>query len=237
MNAQGSQGSGTGPSGRTRPWQWLAVAVLSLSTFAVVTSEMLPVGVLTPMADGLRISRGQAGLSLSVTGLVTAVTAPLVVRVVGALDRRVVLAAAMLVLAAGNALTTVADGFGTLAVSRVVVGVGMGGVWGLASAVAVRLVAPRNGPLAVSFTVGGVAAASVVGVPLGTLVGDAFGWRAAFATLSGAAVLLTAGLLTALPRLPRPAARGESAARGEPGVGGEPGGPAGQAAPAGQADP
>ncbi|WP_079193960.1 MFS transporter [Streptomyces sp. CB02923] len=190
---------------RTTPWQWVAVAVLSLSTFVVVTSEMLPVGVLTPMADGLRISPGSAGFSLSITGLVTAVTASLVPRMVGPLDRRLVLAVAMVVLAAGNALTTAANGFGLLVVSRIVIGVGMGAVWGLASAVATRLVAPRNVALAVSLAIGGVAAASVVGVPLGTFVGNAFGWRAAFASLSAAAVLLAAGLLLALPRLPRPA--------------------------------
>ncbi|MEU1815347.1 MFS transporter [Streptomyces roseifaciens] len=199
------EGSGS-PSARTTPWQWVAVAVLSLSTFVVVTSEMLPVGVLTPMAEGLRISPGTAGFSLSITGLVTAVTAPAVPRLLGALDRRVVLAVAMVVLAAGNALTTMAGGFGLLVVSRVVIGVGMGAVWGLASAVAPRLVAPRNATLAVSLAIGGVAAASVIGVPLGTLVGNSFGWRAAFASLSAAAVLLAAGLLMALPRLPRPAA-------------------------------
>ncbi|MGW7416970.1 MFS transporter [Streptomyces sp. NPDC054863] len=193
-------------SARTTPWQWVAVAALALSTFVVVTSEMLPVGVLTPMADGLGISPGTAGFSLSFTGVVTAVTAPLVPRVLGALDRRAVLAAAMVVLAVGNALTAAAEGFGLLVVSRIVVGVGMGAVWGLAPAVATRLVAPRNAMLAVSCTVGGVAAASVVGVPLGTFVGNSFGWRAAFAVMTAAALLLTAGLLLALPRLPRPAA-------------------------------
>ncbi|MGK5545985.1 MFS transporter [Streptomyces sp. URMC 127] len=180
--------------------------MLSLSTFVVVTSEMLPVGVLTPMAEGLGISAGTAGFSLSITGLVTAVTAPVVPRVVGALDRRVVLAVAMVVLAAGNALTTMANGFGLLFVSRIVIGLGMGAVWGLASAVAPRLVAPRNGTMAISLAIGGVAAASVIGVPLGTFIGNTFGWRAAFASLSAAALLLAAGLLLALPRLPRPAA-------------------------------
>ncbi|MDG4533742.1 MFS transporter [Streptomyces sp. AV19] len=197
--------SGSG-SARTTPWQWVAVAVLSLSTFVVVTSEMLPVGVLTPMAEGLRISPGTAGASLTITGLVTTVVAPAVPRLLGALDRRAVLAVAMVVLAVGNALTAAADGFGLLVVSRVVIGIGMGAVWGLASAVAPRLVAPRNAALAVSFAVSGVAAASVAGVPLGTLVGNAFGWRVAFASLSAAALLLTAGLLLTLPRLPRPTA-------------------------------
>ncbi|MFI1018359.1 MFS transporter [Streptomyces sp. NPDC020965] len=190
---------------RTTPWQWVAVVVLSLSTFVVVTSEMLPVGVLTPMADGLRISSGTAGFSLTITGLVTAVTAPAVPRLLGAVDRRLVLAVAMLVLAAGNALSAVAHGFGLLVVSRIVLGIGMGAVWGLAAAVAMRLVAPRNAALAVSAAVSGVAAASVVGVPLGTLISNSFGWRAAFAALSVAAVVLAAGLLLSLPRLPRPA--------------------------------
>ncbi|ASO18683.1 putative MFS family arabinose efflux permease [Actinoalloteichus hoggarensis] len=206
------------PSTRTTVGQWAAVAVLSLSTFIVVTSEMLPVGVLTPMAEGLRISPGTTGFSLTITGLVTAVTAPLVPRLLGGRDRRGVLAAAMLVLALGNVLTAVASGFGLLVVSRIILGVGMGVVWGLASAVATRLVAPRDIALAVSCAVSGVAAASVVGVPLGTIVGNAFGWRAAFGALAAAAVLLGVGLRLTLPRLSRPApsAGSPSAGRGTP---------------------
>ncbi|MEU5164260.1 MFS transporter [Streptomyces sp. NPDC020875] len=198
-------GSGTAP-GRTTRRRWAAVLVLTLSTFTVVTSEMLPIGVLTPMADGLGISPGAAGSSLTVTGLVTAVTAPLVPRLIGARDRRAVLVLAMLVLAVGNALTAVAQGFGPLIGARILLGVGMGAVWGLAAAVAPRLVAPRHAALAVSVTVGGVAAASVAGVPLGTVVGDAFGWRTAFTALAVLAVLLAAGLRLTLPRLPRPTA-------------------------------
>ncbi|MFE0426593.1 MFS transporter, partial [Streptomyces sp. NPDC058953] len=205
----------TGPdSPRTTPRQWVSVLVLALSTFVVVTSEMLPIGVLTPMADGLGIGPGATGFSLTVTGLVTAVTAPAVSRLLGARDRRVVLALAMVVLAVGNALTAVAQGFGLLVAARIVLGVGMGAVWGLASAVAPRLVGPRDGALAVSVTVGGVAAASVVGVPLGTVVGDAVGWRAAFTGLAVLGALLAAGLLLSLPGLPRPADPADAAGTG-----------------------
>lgn len=186
--------------------QWVAVGVLTLATFIVVTSEMLPVGVLTPMADGLDISAGAAGSSLTITGLVSAVTAPIVPRLLGNLDRRKVLAVAMVVLALGNGLTMIAGGFGMLVVSRIILGVGMGTVWGMASAVATRLVAPRNIALAVSFAVSGVASASVLGVPLGTLVGNAFGWRAAFGSLTALALVIAVGLLISLPVLRRPAA-------------------------------
>ncbi|MBE2997882.1 MFS transporter [Nocardiopsis sp. HNM0947] len=196
------------PDQRTALPRWVAVGVLTLATFLVVTSEMLPVGVLTPMADSLSISPGAAGASLTITGLVSAVTAPVVPRLLGDLDRRVVLAAAMVVLAVGNALTTVSDGFGTLAVSRVVLGIGMGTVWGMAAAVATRLVAPRDVALAVSFAVSGVASASVLGVPLGTLVGNAFGWRAAFGSLSVIAVAVALALLFALPTLRSPETAG-----------------------------
>ncbi|OYO11636.1 MFS transporter [Enemella evansiae] len=191
---------------RTSTAGWIAVGVLSLATFLVVTSEMLPVGLLTPMADGLAISAGLTGSSLTVTGLVSAVTALLVPRLLGMLDRRLVLAAAMVVLAVGNLLTAFAGGFGTLVLARVVLGLGMGTVWGLAAAVAGRLVAPVHGARAVSLAVGGVAAASVFGVPLGTLLGNAAGWRAAFATLTALAAILSVALILALPRLPRPAA-------------------------------
>ncbi|AFR10943.1 major Facilitator Superfamily protein [Nocardiopsis alba ATCC BAA-2165] len=191
---------------RTTPRRWAAVAVLSLSTFLVVTSEMLPIGVLTPMAEGLGISTGATGSSLTVTGLVAAVTAPLVPRLLGGLDRRAVLAVAMVVLALGNALTALASGFAFMVLSRVILGLAMGTVWGMAAAVTTRLVAPRDVALAVSFVIGGVAAASVAGVPLGTMVGDALGWRAAFTALAIAALVLAAALTVALPRLPRPAA-------------------------------
>lgn len=191
---------------RTTPRRWAAVAVLSLSTFLVVTSEMLPIGVLTPMAEGLGISTGATGSSLTVTGLVAAVTAPLVPRLLGGLDRRTVLAVAMVVLALGNALTALASGFAFMVLSRVILGLAMGTVWGMAAAVTTRLVAPRDVALAVSFVIGGVAAASVAGVPLGTMVGDALGWRAAFTALAIAALVLAAALTVALPRLPRPAA-------------------------------
>ncbi|MCP2163817.1 MFS transporter [Goodfellowiella coeruleoviolacea] len=200
---------------RSAPSQWVAVGVLTLSTFLVVTSEMLPVGLLTPLADGLGISSGAAGASLTVTGLVSAVTALIVPRLLGDLDRRVVLAVAMGVLAVGNGLTVIAGGFGTLVVARIVLGVGMGAVWGMASAVATRLVAPRDTALAVSFAVSGVASASVLGVPAGTLVGNAVGWRAAFGALTALALILAAGLLLALPRLRRPAGATGDAAVGQ----------------------
>ncbi|WP_063129537.1 MFS transporter [Nocardia fusca] len=185
------------PGGR-----WSSIAVLALSTFLVVTSEMLPVGVLTPMSEGLGITPGTAGFSLAVTGVVAALAAPFVSRTIGGADRRHVLVAAALVLAAGNLITAIAQGFAVLALGRVVVGFAMATVWALAAALATRLVdASRAGP-AVSTVVSGVAVASVVGVPFGTFLGDIAGWRSAFGLLALAALVLAAGLAALLPALP-----------------------------------
>lgn len=202
---------------RTSLAQWTAVGALTAATFTVVTAEMLPVGVLTPMAAGLGTSLGAAGTSLTVTGLVSAVAAPIVPRLLGEANRRTVLAAAMFVLALGNALTALAGGFGALVVSRIVLGIGMGVVWGLAAAVAPRLVAERDAARAVSWVLGGVAGASVIGMPLGTFVAHALGWRTAFAALGGISLLLGIVLAAALPTLRRPKPRvgaGRSRARG-----------------------
>lgn len=188
----------------TKARQWAAVAMLTVSTFLVVTSEMLPVGVLTPMAEGLQISAGLAGSTLTITGVVSAAAAIAVPRVIGRIDRRLVLAMAMGAVAVGNCVSALAESFAVLAVSRVILGVGMGAVWGLAAAVAARLVTPQKISLAVAFVVSGVAGASVVGVPLATFVGTVYGWRAAFALFSVLALAAMAALVAALPTLPRP---------------------------------
>ncbi|MEU4314030.1 MFS transporter [Nocardia sp. NPDC024068] len=182
--------------------RWSSIAVLALSTFLVVTAEMLPVGILTPMSEGLGISAGTAGFSLAVTGVVAAPAAPFVARAIGGLDRRRVLVAAALLLAAGNLITAVAQGFAVLVVGRIVVGLAMATVWALAVALVTRLVSARRAGLAVSMVVSGVAVASVLGVPLGTVLGDIAGWRSAFGALALVAVGLAVGLATLLPALP-----------------------------------
>ncbi|MFV0429344.1 MAG: MFS transporter, partial [Arachnia sp.] len=78
--------------------------IVGLTTFLVVTSEMMPVGVLTPLAQSLQVSVGLAGVSLTITGVIAAVVAVLAPVLAGRLDRRIVLAGFMLVLSAANAL-------------------------------------------------------------------------------------------------------------------------------------
>ncbi|MGK5632160.1 MFS transporter [Streptomyces sp. URMC 123] len=175
---------------------------LAAATFTVVTSEMLPVGLLTPLGNALRVSEGTAGLTLTVTGLVAAVSAPLVAPAVGRLDRRLVLCALMSALAAANLLAAWSPNFAVLLAARVLVGLTMGGVWSLAAGLAVRLVPAASVGAATSVIFSGIAVASVLGVPAGTYLGELAGWRAAFGLAGAVAAVVAAALAALLPPLP-----------------------------------
>ncbi|WP_049411425.1 MFS transporter [Stenotrophomonas maltophilia] len=181
---------------------WWAVSAVGLATFSVVTTEMLPVGLLTPVAEDLGASTGTAGLMISLPAVLAAVFAPLVVIAAGGIDRRRTLCALLGLLLVANLASALAPGIGSLLAARVLVGFCMGGIWAIAGGLAARLVPAQRIGLATSIIFGGVAAASVLGVPLGVLIGDAWGWRSAFVamTLFSAAVMLLH--LRVVPALP-----------------------------------
>ncbi|XVQ11098.1 MFS transporter [Spirillospora sp. CA-255316] len=179
-----------------------AVAAVAAATFLVVTTEMLPVGLLTSMGPDLGVSAGTAGLAMTVPGLVAAVAAPAVAVATGRLDRRAVLVALAGVLAAANVVSAAAPGLPVLLAARILVGVAIGGVWAIAGGLAVRLVPERSAGTATSVIFGGIAVASVAGVPAGTLIGDLAGWRAAFAVAGALSLAVCAALALLLPALP-----------------------------------
>ncbi len=181
---------------------WWAVSAVGLATFSVVTTEMLPVGLLTPVAEDLGASTGTAGLMISLPAVLAAVFAPLVVIAAGGIDRRRILCALLGLLLVANLASALAPGIGSLLAARVLVGFCMGGIWAIAGGLAARLVPAQRIGLATSIIFGGVAVASVLGVPLGVLIGDAWGWRSAFiamALFSAAVMALHVWVVPALP--------------------------------------
>ncbi|MFD1935940.1 MFS transporter [Nonomuraea mangrovi] len=181
---------------------WLAVSAVAVGTFTIVTSEMLPVGLLTPMGTALGVSPGVAGLTMSAPGLVAALSAPLLTVVAGRLDRRVVLVALMALLAGANLLAALSPSYAVMLTARVLVGVSIGGFWAFAASLAGRLVPERHIGRAAAMIAGGVSVASVLGVPAGTLILSMAGWRAAFVAVAVLAVAVMAGLALLLPPLP-----------------------------------
>lgn len=180
---------------------WWAVFAIGLATFAVVTTEMLPVGLLTPIADDLGASTGTAGLMISLPALLAALFAPLVVIVAGSIDRRRILCALLGLLMVANIASALAPGIAWLLAARVLVGFCMGGIWAIAGGLAARLVPAHRIGLATSIIFGGVATASVLGVPLGALIGDALGWRFAFAAMALFSAVILWLHLAVLPAL------------------------------------
>lgn len=190
------------PMNRAAQHLWLAVAAVGLATFSVVTTEMLPVGLLNPIADTLHTSTGTAGLMISLPALLAALFAPLVVIVSGGIDRRRILCGLLTLLVIANIASALAPNIGWMLAARVLVGFCMGGIWAIAGGLAARLVPEHAIGLATSIIFGGVAAASVLGVPFGALLGDIVGWRWAFggmAMFSGLVLMLHLAVIPALP--------------------------------------
>ncbi|MBX7546825.1 MFS transporter [Streptomyces sp. NPDC004232] len=181
---------------------WTGVCTLAAATFGVVTTEMLPVGLLTSLARTLHVSVGTAGLTLTLPGLVAAVAAPLLPVAVRRADRRTVLCALLLLLAAANLLAALAPAFPVLLAARLLVGVCIGGVWAVAAGLGARLVPGPGAGRATAVVFSGIAVASVFGVPAGTLLGAVAGWRWAFAAMAGLALVVAARLAAVLPPLP-----------------------------------
>jgi predicted MFS family arabinose efflux permease len=191
---------------------WPAVLVVATGIFTVVTAEMLPVGLLTPMGAALQVSEGTAGQTLTTTGIVAAVAAPLVVPALGRVDRRRALVALMGLLAAANLLAASAPAFGVMVTARVLVGIAMGGVWSLAAGLAVRLVPAGSVGRATATIFSGIAVASVLGVPAGTFLGALAGWRAAFVAVGALAAAVARWRWRCCSPRSRPSARRASPA-------------------------
>lgn len=184
---------------RTR---WLGVGAVTLGIFAIVTTEILPIGLLGAMAEEFGVSAGRAGLLMTVPGFVAAVAAPVITVVTGRLDRRVMLCGLMVLLAAADFLAAAASQYWVELVARVMVGMVIGGFWSIGAGLAARLVPERWVVRATAVIFSAVPLGSVLGVPAGTFVGERFGWRVPFVVLGVAAVGVLAGLLAVVPALP-----------------------------------
>lgn len=196
------------PSGNTpgvtaeEPRSWPAVWVLGLGTFLFVTTELLPIGLLPSIGDGVGVSISVAGLLVSLYGGIAAVTAAPLTALLGRVDRRWLLAGLLVVLIIGNIMSALAPTYTVLLLSRMVIAFAHGVFWSTTPAAGMRLVATKDGVRALSVVLGGISVASVVGVPLGTALGQATNWRAAFLVMAGLGVITLVAVLVLLPSLP-----------------------------------
>lgn len=187
---------------------WGAVISMALGVFGLVTAEFLPASLLTPMAQELEVSEGMAGQAVTATAVVALITSLLVSAATRNIDRRHVLLGFTVMLMASNLMVAFAPDIMVLLVGRVLLGIGLGGFWTMSTAVAMRLVPDALVPRALSMIVSGVAAATIIAAPVGSYVGDMFGWRSVFLLGTGLGAITFVVQFATLPSMaPNPATR------------------------------
>lgn len=181
---------------------WAAVVSLSLGVFGLVTAEFLPASLLTRIASDLNVTDGAAGQAVTATAVVGGVAGLTLAIVTRSIDRRLVLWTLTLLLILSNLLAATATGLPALLLARVMLGIGLGGFWSMAAAIAMRLVPMRLVPRAMSIVLTGVSIATVCAAPIGAYVGDLWGWRAAFVIAAAVGALALIVQVTTMPKLP-----------------------------------
>ncbi|WP_111894946.1 MFS transporter [Acinetobacter sp. MB5] len=181
---------------------WLAILTVAIAAFVLVTSEFLPVGVLNNVASDLQISTGTAGLVITLPGVMAAFAAPLLPVWFKQLDRRYVLIVLTAIMVVANTITALASNFHIVLLSRLVLGISIGGFWATAIALSGKL-APAQLPIAKATAVvmTGVTFATVLGVPIGTWLSGLYGWRSAFAINAAIGFLVLILQVFCLPKL------------------------------------
>ena len=187
---------------------WPGVVSLGLGIFAIVMSEFLPASLLSPIAGDLGITTGAAGQSVTMTAAAAALTALLISVVLPRTDRRRVILALTLLAVVSDVLVALAPSLSALLAARLLLGIALGGFWALAIAAAAHLVAVDRLGRGLMIVNGGIAVATVVAVPLGAWLGEAWGWRGVFALGAFVATVALIVQTVTLPRIIPPATSG-----------------------------
>ena len=178
----------------------LALLALTISAFAIGTTEFVIVGLIPTVAADLGITLPSAGLLVSLYALGVAIGAPVLTALTGRLPRKALLLALMALFTAGNLLAWQAPSYEALVAARVLTGLAHGVFFSIGSTLATSLVPKEKAASAIAIMFTGLTVALVTGVPLGTFIGQHFGWRATFlaVALLGAIAFVASGV--AVPR-------------------------------------
>lgn len=174
--------------------------LLSLANFAVGMGAFVVIGILTPVAADLDISKAQAASLLTVYAVVYAVSSPLLVAVTGRFDRTWTLVAGMLAFSLGALLAAVSGSLEAVLAARCLMALGAGIVTPVGASVGVALAGAYGRGRALAVIFGGLTLAQALGVPAGAWLGYSYGWRVAFGAVVLLGALSTVALLWRLPR-------------------------------------
>jgi DHA1 family inner membrane transport protein len=178
----------------------LALWALALSAFAIGTTEFVIVGLIPTIALSLGVSVPSAGLLVSLYALGVAVGAPVLTALTGRVARKQLLLALMVLFTIGNLLAWLAPGYGTLMAARVLTGLAHGVFFSIGSTIATGLVSKEKAASAIALMFSGLTVALVTGVPLGTFIGQTFGWQSTFLAVSVLGIVAIIGSALLVPK-------------------------------------
>lgn len=181
---------------------WLAIIVLGLGAFTMVTTEFAPIGLLTLMATDFGRSNAELGLTVTLFAWIGAASGLLAAGRLGRIPRKPLLICLMLVMLAANAATMASQTYAALLGARALGALANGLFWALVAATAARIAPPGRTGLATAIVFGGISIATVAGVPLANLIGQSADWRTAFGAICGLAAVTTALMCALLPSIP-----------------------------------
>lgn len=178
----------------------IALLALTISAFAIGTTEFVIVGLLPTVATDLQIGLPSAGLLVSLYALGVAIGAPLLTALTGKLPRKTLLLGLMALFTLGNLLAWQAPGYNSLVAARILTGLAHGVFFSIGSTIATGLVPKEKAASAIAIMFTGLTVALVTGVPLGTFIGQHFGWRETFLAVSALGAIAFVVSLLFIPR-------------------------------------
>ena len=178
----------------------LALLALTISAFAIGTTEFVIVGLIPTIAGDLGVDLPSAGLLVSLYALGVAIGAPLLTALTGRVPRKALLLSLMVLFTIGNLLAWKAPGYEALVIARVLTGLAHGVFFSIGSTIATSLVPKEKAASAIAIMFTGLTVALVTGVPLGTFIGQHLGWQATFLAVSALGVIAFLGSLAFVPR-------------------------------------
>ncbi len=173
----------------------LALLALAISAFGIGTTEFVPVGLLAAIAGDLNIGITLAGLIISGYAIGVAVGAPILTALTNRMNRKTLLMALMVVFIAGNLVSAISPTFELLIVARFITAFSHGVFFSIGATIAVQLV-----PSAIALMFTGLTVATVTGVPLGTFIGQSFGWRATFFAVAALGIIAIIASFFLIPK-------------------------------------
>ncbi|MFK0058497.1 MFS transporter [Streptomyces werraensis] len=180
-----------------------AVYVLALGIFAMVTSEFVVAGLMPQMADGLNATIPQIGYLITAFAVAMAAGGPFLTMALMELPPRTALMALFAIFLAGNALAATATGYSTMMAARIVTGIASQAFFGVGISMCAQITRPEIRGRAIAVAMNGLMLGTLLGLPVSTLIGERFGWRAAFWAIAAITVIAAVATWFGVPRIER----------------------------------